>query len=58
MALFLSTFSPGRRNILPGHRTNQLFHEIKFLSPVRNWYILTTGVEVIELILEENDSRV
>jgi len=44
-------------NILPGHGTIYLSHEIKFLAPVRIGDTLTVKVEVVELIPEKNRGR-
>lgn len=41
-------------NILPGHGTIYLSHEIKFLAPVRIGDTITAKVEVIELVPEKN----
>ncbi len=44
-------------NILPGHGTIYLSHEIKFLAPVRIGDTLTVRVEVVELIPEQNRAK-
>ncbi len=44
-------------NILPGHGTIYLSHEIKFLAPVRIGDTLTVRVEVVELIPERNRAK-
>ena len=44
-------------NILPGHGTIYLSHEIKFLAPVRIGDTITAKVEVIELIPEKNRAK-
>ena len=41
-------------NILPGHGTIYLSHDIKFLAPVRIGDTITAKVEVIELVPEKN----
>jgi 3-hydroxybutyryl-CoA dehydratase len=41
-------------NILPGHGTIYLSHEIKFLAPVRIGDTITAKVEVIEVVPEKN----
>jgi len=41
-------------NILPGHGTIYLSHEIKFLAPVRIGDTITAKVEIIELFPEKN----
>lgn len=44
-------------NLLPGHGTIYLSHEIRFLAPVRIGDTVTAKVEVIELILEKNRAK-
>lgn len=44
-------------NLLPGHGTIYLSHEIKFLAPVRIGDTITARVEVIELLLEKNRAK-
>ena len=44
-------------NILPGHGTIYLSHEIKFLAPVRIGDTITARVEVIELVQEKNRAK-
>ena len=44
-------------NILPGHGTIYLSHEIKFLAPVRIGDTITAKVEVIELVPEKNRAK-
>ncbi len=44
-------------NILPGHGTIYLSHEIKFLAPVRIGDTITARVEVIELLLEKDRAK-
>jgi len=44
-------------NILPGHGTIYLSQEVKFLAPVRIGDTITAGVEVIELISENNRAK-
>jgi 3-hydroxybutyryl-CoA dehydratase len=41
-------------NILPGHGTIYLSHEVSFLAPVRIGDTITARVEVMELIPERN----
>jgi len=44
-------------NILPGHGTIYLSHEVRFLAPVRIGDTLTARVEIIELIPEKNRAK-
>jgi len=44
-------------NILPGHGTIYLSHDIKFLAPVRIGDTITAKVEVIELVPEKNRAK-
>ena len=44
-------------NILPGHGTIYLSHEVKFLTPVRIGDTLTVRVEVVELTPEKNRAK-
>ncbi len=44
-------------NILPGHGTIYLSHEIKFLAPVRIGDTITARVEVLELNVERNRAK-
>jgi len=44
-------------NLLPGHGTIYLSHEIRFLAPVRIGDTITAKVEVIELIPEKNRAK-
>lgn len=44
-------------NILPGHGTIYLSHEIKFLAPVRIGDTITAKVEVIEVVQEKNRAK-
>lgn len=53
-ALIIGLFSNILGNILPGHGTIYLSHEIKFLAPVRIGDAITARVEVTELIPEKN----
>jgi len=41
-------------NILPGHGSIYLSHEINFIAPVRIGDTITARVEVVELISEKN----
>ena len=52
-ALSIGLFSNILGNILPGHGSIYLSHEIKFLAPVRIGDTITARVEVIELIPEK-----
>ncbi len=56
-ALSIGLLSNVLGNVLPGHGTIYLSHEIKFLSPVRIGDTLTVRVEVVELIPEKNRVR-
>ena len=53
-ALSIVLFSNILGNILPGHGSIYLSHEIKFLAPVRIGDTITAKVEVIELVPEKN----
>jgi 3-hydroxybutyryl-CoA dehydratase len=44
-------------NILPGHGTIYLSHEVKFIAPVRIGDTITAKVEVIELVPEKNRAK-
>ena len=44
-------------NVLPGHGTIYLSHEVKFLAPVRIGDTLTVKVEVMEILPEKNRVR-
>ncbi|MDP2971547.1 MAG: MaoC family dehydratase [Deltaproteobacteria bacterium] len=44
-------------NILPGHGTIYLSHEVKFLAPVRIGDTITAKVEVLDLIPEKNRAK-
>ena len=44
-------------NILPGHGTIYLSHDIKFLAPVRIGDTITAKVEVIEVVPEKNRAK-
>jgi 3-hydroxybutyryl-CoA dehydratase len=56
-ALSLGFFSTVLGNILPGHGTIYLSHEIKFLAPVKIGDMITVKVEVIEIITEKNRAK-
>ena len=56
-AFSVGLFSSVLGNILPGHGTIYLSHEVKFLSPVRIGDTLIIRVEVIELIMEKNRAK-
>ncbi len=56
-ALSIALLSNVLGNLLPGHGTIYLSHEIKFLAPVRIGDTLTVKVEVVELISEKNRAR-
>ncbi len=56
-ALSVGLLSAVLGNILPGHGTIYLSHEIKFLAPVRIGDTLTVRVEVVELIPEKNRAK-
>jgi len=56
-ALSVGLLSTVLGNILPGHGTIYLSHEIKFLAPVRIGDTLTVRVEVVELIPEKNRAK-
>jgi len=56
-ALSIGFLSTVLGNILPGHGTIYLSHEIKFLAPVRIGDTLTVRVEVVELIPEKNRAK-
>ncbi len=53
-ALSIGFLSTVLGNILPGHGTIYLSHEIKFLAPVRIGDTIVAKVEVIELNIERN----
>ena len=56
-AFSLGLFSNIFGNILPGHGSIYLSHEIKFIAPVRIGDTVTAKVEVIELIPEKNRAK-
>ena len=56
-ALSVGLLSTVLGNILPGHGTIYLSHEIKFLAPVRIGDTLKVRVEVVELIPEKNRAK-
>lgn len=56
-ALIIGLFSSILGNILPGHGTIYLSHEIKFLAPARIGDTITVRVEVAELIREKNRAK-
>lgn len=56
-ALIIGLFSNILGNILPGHGTIYLSHEIKFLAPARIGDTITARVEVAELIPEKNRAK-
>jgi len=56
-ALSIGFLSTVLGNILPGHGTIYLSHEIKFLAPARIGDTLTVRVEVVELIPEKNRAK-
>ena len=56
-ALSIGFLSTVLGNILPGHGTIYLSHEVKFLGPVRIGDTLTVRVEVVELIPEKNRAK-
>ena len=56
-ALSIGLFSNILGNILPGHGSIYLSHEIKFLAPVRIGDTITAKVEVIELVPEKNRAK-
>ncbi len=56
-ALSIALLSNVLGNILPGHGTIYLSHEIKFLAPVRIGDTLTVRVEVVELLPEKNRAK-
>ena len=56
-ALSIGLFSNILGNILPGHGSIYLTHEIKFLAPVRIGDTITAKVEVIELVPEKNRAK-
>jgi len=55
--LSMGLFSTLLGNILPGHGTIYLSHEIKFLAPVRIGDTITAKVEVVELIPDRNRAK-
>ncbi|MDI6761429.1 MAG: MaoC family dehydratase [Thermodesulfobacteriota bacterium] len=56
-ALSIGLLSAILGNILPGHGTIYLSHEIRFLAPVRIGDTLTVRVEVMEILPEKNRVR-
>lgn len=56
-ALSVGLLSTVLGNILPGHGTIYLSHEVKFLAPVRIGDTITAKVEVVELIPEKNRAK-
>ena len=56
-ALSIGFLSTVLGNILPGHGTIYLSHEVKFLGPVRIGDTLTVRVEVVELIPQKNRAK-
>ena len=56
-AFSIGLFSNILGNLLPGHGTIYLSHEIRFLAPVRIGDTITAKVEVIELIPEKNRAK-
>jgi len=56
-ALSIGLISNVLGNILPGHGTIYLSHEIKFLAPVRIGDTITVKVEVMEILPEKNRVR-
>ena len=56
-ALSIGFLSTVLGNILPGHGTIYLSHEIKFLAPVRIGDTLTVRVEGVELIPQKNRAK-
>jgi len=56
-ALSIGLLSSVIGNILPGHGTIYLTHEIKFLAPVRIGDTLTVRVDVVELIPQKNRAK-
>jgi len=57
-ALSIGLLSTVMGNILPGHGTIYLSHEIKFLAPVRIGDTVTARVEIIELVPEKNRVKI
>jgi 3-hydroxybutyryl-CoA dehydratase len=53
-ALSIGLLSTVMGNLLPGHGTIYLSHEVRFLAPVRIGDTITARVEVIELVPEKN----
>ena len=53
-ALSIGLFSSVLGNILPGHGTIYLSHEIRFLAPVRIGDTITVRVEVVEVLSDKN----
>jgi 3-hydroxybutyryl-CoA dehydratase len=53
-SLSIGLLSTVMGNLLPGHGTIYLSHEVKFLAPVRIGDTITAKVEVIELVPEKN----
>jgi 3-hydroxybutyryl-CoA dehydratase len=56
-ALSIGLLSNVLGNILPGHGTIYLSHEIKFLAPVRIGDTITAKVEIMELVPEKNRAK-
>ncbi|MDO9124013.1 MAG: MaoC family dehydratase [Deltaproteobacteria bacterium] len=56
-ALSIGFLSTVLGNILPGHGTIYLSHEVKFLAPVRIGDTITAKVEVLDLIPEKNRAK-
>lgn len=56
-ALSIGFLSTVLGNILPGHGTIYLSHEVKFLAPVRIGDTITAKVEVFDLIPEKNRAK-
>jgi len=56
-ALSVGLLSTVLGNILPGHGTIYLSHEVKFLAPVRIGDTITAKVEVLDLIPEKNRAK-
>jgi 3-hydroxybutyryl-CoA dehydratase len=56
-ALSIGLLSTVMGNLLPGHGTIYLSHEVRFLAPVRIGDTITARVEVIELVPEKNRAK-
>jgi 3-hydroxybutyryl-CoA dehydratase len=56
-ALSIGFLSTVLGNILPGHGTIYLSHEVKFLAPVRIGDTIAAKVEVLDLIPEKNRAK-